>query len=379
MFVSREWAAGAPPDPADFGPAVEGGVGGAVEVIRDDQDRARLRIPRTETCEALRLRLLRGMAAVLPPQLPSPFPSPCEALAAARELLLSVLGIPARYLDARGDHERWEAPRTVRPVGAPPRPYATPEGWARVGVDVDAPTVAAARPFQDWNVAFHGTRLETLRQILATRMLLLPGDVNAEGKTILPPEGHLAAHKDKRFVLVPREGAPDMLEDYDSRDARHKPAAGAEDFRPARHFFTTPSIRYAARRAFAAPFAFRGRQAQVVLQVRQRPDTIRVVSLKRVVAAAPSPLPPVLTGHVSSQVRQRPDTIRVVSLKRVVAAAPYDECFRNDDLTWFSRAYGPGALVVTGVLFRFADDGQTSLLDTKLSQLDRSHITQPRL
>ena len=344
MFVSREWAAGAPPDPADFGPAVEGGVGGAVEVIRDDQDRARLRIPRTETCEALRLRLLRGMAAVLPPQLPSPFPSPCEALAAARELLLSVLGIPARYLDARGDHERWEAPRTVRPVGAPPRPYATPEGWARVGVDVDAPTVAAARPFQDWNVAFHGTRLETLRQILATRMLLLPGDVNAEGKTILPPEGHLAAHQDKRFVLVPREGAPDMLEDYDSRDARHKPAAGAEDFRPARHFFTTPSIRYAARRAFAAPFAFRGRQAQVVLQVRQRPDTIRVVSLKR-----------------------------------VVAAAPYDECFRNDDLTWFSRAYGPGALVVTGVLFRFADDGQTSLLDTKLSQLDRSHMTQPRL
>ena len=50
-----------------------------------------------------------------------------------------------------------------------------------------------------------------------------------------------------------------------------RPLAGAEEFKPARHFFTTPSVNYASRRSFAAPFPFRGRQAQVVLQVMSLP------------------------------------------------------------------------------------------------------------
>ena len=34
-----------------------------------------------------------------------------------------------------------------------------------MGVSVDGAVVSEENPFEEWNVAFHGTRLETLRQV----------------------------------------------------------------------------------------------------------------------------------------------------------------------------------------------------------------------
>jgi hypothetical protein len=34
---------------------------------------------------------------------------------------------------------------------------------------------------------------------------------------------------------------------------------------------------------------------------------------------------------------------------------PTDEDYLNEELRWFTPSYGPAAIAVTGILFRFAD------------------------
>eukprot|EP00961_Rhodomonas_salina_P001164 16275-Rhodomonas_salina.4 len=47
---------------------------------------------------------------------------------------------------------------------------------------------------------------------------------------------------------------PEVIEEYNRKEERHRPEAGAEEFLPHKFFFTSPSVRFAAQKSFAVPF-----------------------------------------------------------------------------------------------------------------------------
>jgi hypothetical protein len=155
-------------------------------------------------------------------------------------------------------------------------------------------------------------------------MLLRQGDVGALGRTMHSIPGVLSylgeATEKTKFVVVPQSDGPDTIEEYDCQDRAHRAEAGAQEFAPCKHFFTTPSAVFASQLSLSIPVSWRGRKAQVLLQTRQRPDATRVLAF-----------------HDPMQL------------------TPIDHSYPNEELRWFTPSYGPAAIALTGILFRFAD------------------------
>lgn len=321
-------------------------------------------IPKVESKEVMERRVRRAINIGLDLEFRTLLTPPCDLLAAAKHLCEVFLQIPSACLDVRGDHEAWPGPSHeavhVKMIGNPPKPAPVPEGWARVGLRLDEAVVGGHDVWKEWHVSYHGTRRELLREIVMSRMLLLPGDINCRGKTVHAPPGHLShsLHHSKRLVILPGPGhhsapgasygmtlnghpfngshnassiggggsvrwkpmGPEVIEEYNRKEERHRPEAGAEEFLPHKFFFTSPSVRFAAQKSFAVPFTWQGRKAQVVLQTRQCPRFVRVAHT-----------------HKTPSIR-------------------LEQCFRPEEVSWFTRVYGPASILLTGVLFRFLDD-----------------------
>eukprot|EP00960_Hanusia_phi_P073231 767963-Hanusia_phi.AAC.5 len=288
-----------------------------VRVVHGDYNKVKLLLPDLQDRNALLCRLERAMVRNLPPGM-SPFPAwSCPRLQAAREFVLEALSLHESYLDLRGDHEEWPCAFTKR-KGNPARLYAAPEGWVRVGLRVDPILAKRHGVWEDWNVCYHGTRRELVGKIVESRMLLLPGNQNFSGK-LVSADQYYPPFIDLResYVIVPNSQGPDIIEKLSSSNPYHSAARGAQELQWEKFFVTSPSILYASR-YFAKTFTWRNRKAQVVLQGRQCPQSLRVMAYKSLMEC------PVV-----------------------------DKNFSNSELNWFSNVYG--SIILTGILFRFLD------------------------
>ncbi|XP_077868820.1 uncharacterized protein LOC144359579 [Saccoglossus kowalevskii] len=173
--------------------------------------------------------------------------------------------------------------------GKPGIYHEAPIGWYRFAVKVSQ-RAHHFDIFSNWHVAFHGTHLNSVRSILETGDLLLPGDVRFGGKKLLERPGHF---NDLR--------KPDPK--FDTKQ-----------------IFLSPSIRYCANNAYSYPYKYvdkdtnKSYDVRVVFQVRIRPGSYNV----------------------------GPETIGQKS--------EIDPIFHNQELEWFTKERG--AVIPYGLLFR---------------------------
>ena len=322
-FLCEDWSSGEVPDDLVFGGLALVSKGGNVSVRREHDGAIWLTIPTADTALQLRCALQRAMTRSLSVRFGSALSLPCPLLQAAHEFSRDFLCVPPGFLDSRGDHERWSQ-KISRPVGVPARKYVCADGWVRIGIHVDKAIVQEHEIWDRWNVSFHAVHQEMLGQVIHSRMLLRHGDVGALGRTMHCVPAMLGclgkATAKTKFVAVAQSEGPDSIEEFMIQNIAHRAENGAQDFTPAKHFLTSPSVVFASQLSVAAPVCWRGRKAQVLLQTRQRPDVTRVLAYN--------------------------DQMQLT---------PVDTSYPNEELRWFTPAYGPAAICITGILFRFSD------------------------
>ncbi|CAF0935743.1 unnamed protein product [Adineta steineri] len=121
--------------------------------------------------------------------------------------------------------------------------YVIPRGWTRFAVSVDEGFFNHHDVWDKWLNCYHGTSIENAKSCVEHRQLLLPNDTTMHGKKLEIREGHI---KGEHYV------------------------------------FTTPSITYAALDYYAHTYHFQSPYnsqiytIKVVLQCKQKPDSIIV-------------------------------------------------------------------------------------------------------
>ncbi|VDI78869.1 neuralized-like protein 4 [Mytilus galloprovincialis] len=137
--------------------------------------------------------------------------------------------------ESRSDREHYTR-------GIPSNIYILPIGWRRFGLSISTPR---EKEFQEWHVAYHGTKLSSVRSILESG-LLIPGDATFDGKTIVEMQGHY------NDVYKPHE-------DFDTKQ-----------------IFVSPSINYASHDAYSPTTKWRKRTTKVVFQLRIKPGSYQI-------------------------------------------------------------------------------------------------------
>ncbi|CAF1016318.1 unnamed protein product [Adineta ricciae] len=171
--------------------------------------------------------------------------SECAHLRIGKEFLASV-SWPSSF--RRKDHDRCYCHRcypanladTLTVAGYT---YVIPRGWTRFAVAVDESFFNHHNVWDTWLNCYHGTSIDSAKSCVEHRQLLLPDDVTMHGKKIGIREDHIP---EERFV------------------------------------FTTPSISYAAldcyayTHSFRSPYDLKLYSIKVVLQCKQKADSIIV-------------------------------------------------------------------------------------------------------
>jgi hypothetical protein len=195
----------------------------------------------------------------------------------ARYFVLEKYNLNKEYFDSSDDHcfclkcrtERGDRPSYQK--GTPPKKYALPAGYVRLGLRVDAGFAADNKVFEDWHVTFHGTKHSTIESIFRGGMVLLkPGDVILGGPVLGIRDGHIP----KPF------------------SRQNKYTNEMEMFDP-NSIFTTPSPKYASYGSYADQVRVEwpgnpGQQLglRFIFQCRQRPGSYKIG--QETIRAAPS-------------------------------------------------------------------------------------------
>ena len=145
-----------------------------------------------------------------------------ECPRAAGRALVATLGLGAAFFDSAHDRcycgacypAEWaDAIETDGPC-----PYVIPRGWARVGLKLHPRAEALGEEFfRRWSVSFHGAAAGVCKQILESGGMLIPGDRLLDGSVLR--SGRCAGRQDSVY-------------------------------------YTSPSVRYAGLRFYAAPTPF---------------------------------------------------------------------------------------------------------------------------
>lgn len=114
-------------------------------------------------------------------------------------------------------------------------PYVIPRGWVRFGLYVDDVKARVEDIWNSWIISYHGTNVDAAKSIVAHRQFLLSGDKCEDGRKL-------------------RTRCPDL--------------------------YTSPTIKYSARDAYARPTLFISSsnvryQAKVVFQCKQKLGTFK--------------------------------------------------------------------------------------------------------
>ncbi|XP_070567238.1 neuralized-like protein 4 [Ptychodera flava] len=177
--------------------------------------------------------------------------------------------------------------------GNPPSKYAIPIGWARFGLDVQKHKLKGLKIDENWHVAFHGTRIESIADILDNGHLAIPGDVALGGTKLSERIGHFT-----------------------------------DDWKPngfdTKQIFVSPTIRYAGTDAYACP--------------------VRVTNLENDEV--------LYNARVAFQVWIRPKSYKVHK-QTIGAKNRIDPVFSNDVLEWSTKERA--AVVPYGLLVKVND------------------------
>lgn len=186
----------------------------------------------------------------------------CKYAQLCREYIHKNLRIDAGYFDGQGDKCFCRACYTGseymnrKNTGL----YALPTGWYRRGLGL-AHNAKVHQVLDRWHIAYHGTRAENLKSILAGNQLLLPGQVAFDGEEIRIRSSHIA----------------DGFE-------RQTPEGSAEMFDP-NQIFMSPSIRYCDSQIYSSTQTWTRQEGagepelynvQVALAVRVQPGCYSV-------------------------------------------------------------------------------------------------------
>jgi hypothetical protein len=111
--------------------------------------------------------------------------------------------------------------KNVYTRGNPGKEYVLPIGFARLGLHIfqPPPVVEASR---NWHVCYHGTKHDSIFEILKQGRLLKPGDPTYTGRTIAVRQGHIEAARARKNLHTGKQ----------------------EDFDPTKKIFFSPSIKY---------------------------------------------------------------------------------------------------------------------------------------
>ncbi|CAF3663082.1 unnamed protein product [Adineta steineri] len=169
----------------------------------------------------------------------------CEHLRVGREFLESVSWSFAFRQEAhdRCYCERCYPPHLKDTMDVANYTYVIPRGWTRFAISVDEGFFNHHDVWDKWLNCYHGTSIENAKSCVEHRQLLLPNDTTMHGKKLEIREGHI---KGEHYV------------------------------------FTTPSITYAALDYYAHTYHFQSPYnsqiytIKVVLQCKQKPDSIIV-------------------------------------------------------------------------------------------------------
>ncbi len=131
-------------------------------------------------------------------------------------------------------------PKTIWYRGNPREKYVLPTNWFRFGLKIRKEYLERQVYIYDWNVAYHGTKVQNVKSIINHQRIMFPGDKLLDG-TILP-----IAHND----------------------------CFAENFNgPV--IYVSPSIKYASHDVYSEPYDFKGKKVKVAFQCRIRPGSFK--------------------------------------------------------------------------------------------------------
>ncbi|XP_070567240.1 neuralized-like protein 4 [Ptychodera flava] len=178
--------------------------------------------------------------------------------------------------------------------GNPSSEYAIPIGWARFGLDVQKNKLEGRLKIdENWHVAFHGTRIESIADILDNGHLSIPGDVALGGTKLSERIGHFTDNwKPNGFDT--------------------------------KQIFVSPTIRYAGTDAYACPVRVTASESDEVLY----------------------------KARVAFQVWIRPKSYEIHE-QTIGAKKRIDPVFKNDVLEWSTKERA--AVVPYGLLVKVND------------------------
>ena len=184
--------------------------------------------------------------------------------------------------------------------------YAIPVGWGRIALPGGGAQAMALDAFKKWNVAFHGTTMDALQNILGTGRLVKPGDRVAalEGKVV-------GIRADTGRIRKPFK-----------RNNGHTGADELFMFDP-NQIFLSPTIRYSELPQCAKKSDWEDLfgdlyDAQLAFQVRIRPGTYGV-------------------GKQTMGAKER-----------------IDPHFPNNEVEWYTTGEEHGSLILTGLMIQLS-------------------------
>eukprot|EP01084_Bolivina_argentea_P068250 124207_1 len=165
----------------------------------------------------------------------------CLCMSTAHLLAQKIFpSIPQESFDPNGDMcfcnfcHATRGDKLIYQRGDPPKNYALPVGWVRLGLQVDKTKTAMNNVWKEWHVAYHGTKKDIIPQIFKAGLhLLKPGDITMDGDELGIHGGHIK----QPFIR------------------KNEYTGKSEKFDP-NQIYVSPSIIYASHDAYAPSFVF---------------------------------------------------------------------------------------------------------------------------
>jgi hypothetical protein len=167
---------------------------------------------------------------------------PCGDLKKKAIEFLKHLSIPSELFDQFGDRcfcEKCE-PKKIWYRGNPSEKYVLPTNWFRFGIEIRNEYLEKQASVKEWNVAYHGTKVENVYSIIRHHRILFPGDKKDDGTIIPICHGSCFAHHFNGPVI-----------------------------------YLSPSIKYASQDLYSKPYNFQGHTVKVAFQCRVRPGSFK--------------------------------------------------------------------------------------------------------
>lgn len=163
---------------------------------------------------------------------------PCLQLRTFAKQFLETLNLSRSDMDSFADRcfcENCE-PVKIWYRGEPKEKYVLPTGFYRYGIKIRDEYLHNKIKIYNWNVAYHGTKVQLVKSIVEHRRIMFPGDVLNNGKVLPVLNGNFFG-----------DGSPAI--------------------------YLTPSIKYASNNFYARPYSFNGRIVKVIFQCRVKPGS----------------------------------------------------------------------------------------------------------